>query len=226
MSDPTDNLMTRRCIHSHSEHCGQCESLDELLDSVHKSVQQAKFFSSEGKDQALFLCQHAHEAIFQWKCHQIHTVRQDIARLDAIDRLDEKTCLITSDWVMKFIPQKFRESQSDWFGKRGISWHISVVVRRVKGMLQSQSFVHILLSSNQNSAAVIYLLEHTLRTLKSDQPEITSAYLRSDNAGCYHSAATILAIPAIQSSSKISIVAVNFSDPQGGKGSADRMAAT
>ena len=37
---------------------------------------------------------------------------------------------------------------------------------------------------------------------------------------------TIVAIPAIQSSSGVSVLVVDFSDPQGGKGPADRMSAT
>ena len=155
----------------------------------------------------------------------MRTVRQDQARLDVLDRLDDKTCLITNDWAMKFLPQRYRETQSDWFGKRGISWHISVVVRRVNGQLQTQTFVHILQSCNQGSSTVILLLEHVLRTLKTEYPEIQHAYFRQDNAGCYHSATTILAIPAIQSSSGVSVLAVDFSDPQGGKGPADRMSA-
>ena len=123
---------------------------------------------------------------------------------------------------MKFLLQRYRETQSDWYGKRGISWHISVVVRRVNGQLQTQTFVHILHSSNQGSSTVILLL----RTLKTDNPEIQYAYLRQDNAGCYHSATTIAAIPAIQLSSGVSVLAVYFSDPPGGKGPADHMSAT
>ena len=127
---------------------------------------------------------------------------------------------------MKFLPQLFRETQSDWFGKRGMSWRISAVVRRVSSQLQNQTFVQILQSSNQGSFTVVLLLEHVLRTLKSEHPEIQQVYLRQDNAGCYHSATTILAIPASQSSSGMRILAVDFSDPQGGKGPADRMSAT
>lgn len=119
---------------------------------------------------------------------------------------------------MKFLPQHFRETQSDWFGKRGMSWHISVVVQRVRSQLQTQTFFQILQSSNQGSFTAVLLLEHVLRTLKSEHPEIQHVYLRQDNAGCYHSATTILAIPAIQSSSGIRILAVAFADPQGGKG--------
>ena len=71
-------------------------------------------------------------------------VRQDQSRLDVLKRLNENTVLVVNDWAMKFLPQLYRESQQDWFGKRGISWHISVVFRRVRGELQSQSFVHII----------------------------------------------------------------------------------
>ena len=33
-------------------------------------------------------------------------------------------------------------------------------------------------------------MEHTLRNLKTEQPETTTAYFRQDNAGCYKSATT------------------------------------
>ncbi|CAG2198643.1 unnamed protein product [Mytilus edulis] len=32
--------------------------------------------------------------------------------------------LILADWATKYIPQTFRETQSEWFGKQGISWHM------------------------------------------------------------------------------------------------------
>ena len=36
---------------------------------------------------------------------------------------------------MKFLPQRYRESQADWFAKRGISWHIIVIVRKKNGRI-------------------------------------------------------------------------------------------
>ncbi|CAF0996381.1 unnamed protein product, partial [Didymodactylos carnosus] len=32
---------------------------------------------------------------------------------------------------MKWLPEKYMESQEDFFAKRGLSWHISVVVKKV-----------------------------------------------------------------------------------------------
>lgn len=120
----------------------------------------------------------------------------------------------------------YRESQSDWFGKRGISWHISVVYRRVKGELQWQAFINIIQTCSQDSPAVVIIMEHILKTLKKAFPKITKAHFRQDNAGCYHSATTILSCPTIAKNTGITIKSIDFSDPQGGKGAADRLAAT
>jgi len=140
--------------------------------------------------------------------------------------LNCSTCLLINDWAMKFIPQKYRESQSDWFRKRGISWHISVVYRKVHGELQSQTFIHVIQSCSQDSTAVVAILQHVIACIKNENPDLTSVYLRQDNAGCYHSSSTILACPAIEASTEVKVKCVDFSDPQGGKGAADRMAAT
>ena len=121
---------------------------------------------------------------------------------------------------MKFLPQLYQESQEDWFGKRGISWQIAVVFRRVSGELQSQAFVHIIQSCNQDSTAVVLVMQHVLKTLKSKHPEVTTAFFRQDNAN------TVLACPLIQQSTGIKVARLDFSDPQGGKGPADRLAAT
>ena len=65
------------------------------------------------------------------EAHQLRSVRQDQARIDCLNLLDDASVLVTQDWAMKFLPTKYRESQSNWFGKRGLSWHLSVVVQNV-----------------------------------------------------------------------------------------------
>ena len=161
-----------------------------------------------------------------WKCHVLRSASQDQARIDALEKLDDNTVLIINDWAMKFLPQKYRESQTDWFGKRGISWHVSVVFRRMSGVLQWQGFLHIVQSCNQGSAAVVKIMQDVLNTIKLEHSEINKAFFRQDNAGCYHSSSTVLSCPVISSSTGIEIKRIDFSDPQGGKGAADRLAAT
>lgn len=91
------------------------------------------------------------------------------------------------------VPQRYRETQADWFVKRGISWHVSVVVRRFASQLKQQTFVHIIEECNQDANAVVQVLQHTLKTLKANHPEVSTAALRQDNAGCYHSVVMLTA---------------------------------
>ena len=93
-------------------------------------------------------------------------------------------------------------------------------------MTQWQAFIHIIQSCSQDSYVVVAIMQDVLATLKSECPQINNVYYRQDNAGCYHSAHTILSCPAIAKSVGMKIVRIDFSDPQGGKGAADRLAAT
>ena len=61
----------------------------------------------------------------------MRTVRQNQARIDIFELLNEEKVLVVFDWPMKFLPQMYRESQQKWHGKRGKSWHISFVFRRI-----------------------------------------------------------------------------------------------
>lgn len=193
---------------------------------IENLVNSVTFDNDDDHDEVVYLCQKGKQNIISWKCHLLRSINQDKARLTAIDQLDDHTILIINDWAMKFLPQYYRESQTDWFGKRGLSWHIAVVYRRLKGVLQSQTFIHVIQTCAQGSSAVVLLIQHVLQTLKKEHPEITKCFLFQDNAGCYHSNNTILACQAITKSTGVKIQHMDFCDPQGGKGAADRMAAT
>lgn len=76
---------------------------------------------------------------------------------------------------MKFLRQMYRETQRNWYGKRGKSRHISVVFRRKNDVLQSQAYVHVIQSCAQDSKAVVLMMQHMLQTLKTEHPEIVLA---------------------------------------------------
>ena len=124
-------------------------------------------------------------AIESWKAHRLRSLQQDKARSTPLESLDESSVLITQDWAMKWSPQRYREFQADWFGKRYILWHVSVVVSKLAGQLEQQIFVQILEESSEDADAVVRVIQHTQRSLKVEHPEITFAALRQDNAGCY-----------------------------------------
>ena len=57
-------------------------------------------------------------------------------------------------------------------------------------------------------------------------PEVNSVFIRGDNAGCYHCAFSLLSVYHVAREHAIELKRFYFSDPQGGKGSRDRKAAT
>lgn len=212
------------CDHAHDKSCPFCDRLKDTLKEIELNLSEANL-DEEDRDDVMYSFQQAYTAIEAWKAHQLRSIQQDKARLNIIDTLAESSVLITQDWAMKFLPRKYRETQAYWFAKRGISWHSSTVVRR-KGNLQHQAFVHIVKNCNQDSDAVVSVLRHTLQQLKMDHPETTTAFLRQDNAGCYHSVTMLAACGLMEKATGIKVERVDFSDPQGGKGPCDRKAAT
>ena len=127
---------------------------------------------------------------------------------------------------MKFLPRQYRESQGEWFAKKGFSWHITVAIRKKKSEMETQAFVHVVEQCNQDSPCVVMLTEHVLATLKKENPDINRAFYRQDNAWCYHAAYTILACKEFSKRTGVCVQRLDFSDPQGGKGPCDRFAAT
>ena len=228
LSDPKEVRFSVACDHQHDQSCSSCEGLTSVLLSVEAAVRdKATNLADEERDDMIFSCQQAIKAIYTWKAHQLRVLQQDRCRIDVLQELNINEVLVTTDWAMKFLPQKYRETQTDWFGKRGISWHISVVVRRqTDGKLEHQAFVHIAQNCAQESEDVVAIMEHTLRNLKNEHPEITTAYFRQDNAGCYKSATMLAACRLMKKKTGINVSRVDFSDPQGGKGPCDRKAAT
>ena len=128
---------------------------------------------------------------------------------------------------MKYLPRKFRESQTDWFAKRGIPWHIAVALRRgTDSKMEMMTFVHIFDSCNQDSRTVLAILNDVFHRLKGVMPQLQSVYLRQDNAGCYHCSLSIVTARQVAEVNGLRLARMDFSDAQGGKGPCDRKAAT
>ena len=100
-------------------------------------MENTSFLTEEERDENLFVTQNAIEAILSWKVLQIRVVHQDECRLQIIEKLSENTALIVQDFAMRFLAAEYREAQSDFFGKRGISWHILVCTRKKNDKLSN-----------------------------------------------------------------------------------------
>lgn len=133
--------------------------------------------------------------IQEWKKHQLRSVHQEKARQYALEQLDDTSVFVHMDWSMKFLPMKYRERMTDWFGKRGLSWHITHVVRLQKSAsrltsskirtYEHRSFIHVFNNCIQNGRTVVSILSDVFKKLKKENSQIEKAFVRSDNAGCF-----------------------------------------
>lgn len=74
---------------------------------------------------------------------------------------------------MKYLPQSFRESQSEWFGKQGLSWHVSCAFFPEKEKesdgektFEIMSYVHLVKNDTQGWLTISHILHHTRCMLK------------------------------------------------------------
>ena len=201
----------------------------------------------------------------------MRTVNQDLCRENLLHNLSNDEIYLNLDWAIKFLPVKSREPQSEFFGKRGISWHIIMVMKndatvenqnnisdedsyvsddsqeiseqemadlsgensdnniivdkQLKPCFKYKVFVHVFDQCTQDSETVVAILNDILCHIKVTDPHIKNVFIRSDNAGCYHSANTLVSAKHASERTGISIRRIDFCDPQGGKGPCDRYAA-
>ena len=107
-----------------------CEDLKDVMNDIKQQILEtsASMYSKEYQEDLLYDFEQARTDIFQWKAHILRSVNQDKAKQDVIRYLNDRSALVVMDWAMKFLQMKYREEQSDWVTKRGISWHISIVI--------------------------------------------------------------------------------------------------
>jgi hypothetical protein len=170
--------------------------LVDALNEVRCLVNKTSSIPNHLRSRFLYKVNFNTNLVFEWKKHQVRAMHQDKAREDSLELLDEESVFIHMDWSMKFIPLKYREKMIDWFGKRGLSWHISYIVRLQKSSENStsskdrryehRSYAHVFNNCTQDGRAVLAILTDVIKRLKRENPEITKAFLRSDNAGCFH----------------------------------------
>ena len=138
LSDPNNAFFHEDCNHDHNRACSDCRTLDEALVTIEAAC--AEVGNEEDREDLKYMFQQAKQDILSWKAHQLRTVHQDEAKFAVLEKLNHKSALLVVDWAMKYLPRKFRESQCDWFAKRGLPWHITVVLTRPEegGPLEKQ----------------------------------------------------------------------------------------
>lgn len=229
LSDPSIEAFKQECNHQHNLQCDMCEGLKLVVGEIENSLQNEKgtlcFYSTEQQGDLLYDFLQAKKDLFDWKAHILRSENQEQAKNDVLSSLDHTTALITMDWAMKFQCRKFREKQAEWFGKKGLSWHVSSVILKSEQAEEpvATTYVHLFDSCTQDWFAVASILENLLVTLKAHNPSVNSVHLKSDEAGCYHNNLLIASIHDVSKRVGIAVETYYFSEPQHGKDICDRI---
>ena len=140
MSDGKDTDYRKKCGYQHGIVCKSCHVLASILIDIQTKATTANFATTDDRDEVAYMVNSSKLAIESWQCHIIRCVNQDQARIDILELLDNNTILVVNDWAMKFMPQKYRESQADWYGKRrqiGMAYFSSSLPDQQGGTLAS-----------------------------------------------------------------------------------------
>ena len=210
-------------MHCHDNHDSICENFDTLRNVIRDIEEKAESkditCDAPQRGDLLYDVKKAKGHVEEWKAHVFRSENQDLAKQDASNSI-----LIFLAWAMKFVQMKYREKQSEWFGKRGINWHISsVVARNTTGSLEVTSYAHLFDACTQDWFAVLSINENLLHINKAVRPSITEAYLRSGEAGCYYNNFLIAALKDVGQRAGINIRRYDFSEQQHGKDMCDRI---
>ena len=122
LRDPSEPEFSEECDLSHDLACNDCEGLYHLESLMKNAFSDPEdvFYSNDEKEDKLHDVQVSLESIYAWKRHLLRAVHQERARQEVLDEIDSSKIIITQDFAMKFLPRRFKETQMEWFGKRGM----------------------------------------------------------------------------------------------------------
>ena len=225
LSDANDADYQTLCNHEHDHACRDCDSLKEVIQEIQRSISEysSKINDKEKEDDLRYEADIAEVKIKEWKAHIMRAQNQEQSKQNILLSLQQNEVFVILDWAMKFTQMKFREKQSEWFGKRGINWHICCVISRKEDKLEVTSYAHLFNSCTQDWFSVLSIIENLMSIIKKSNLGITKAYLRSDEAGCYHNSSLIASLRDIGDRQGIEIVRYDHSEPQHGKDLCDRI---
>lgn len=143
----------------HAFICEHCKLLNQTLDQIEdwsnqRAVELADTLRSIQADQDAVEVQWAVEDILKLQRHIIRAVQSERERRTILQQLSSEEnsgtlALLTLDYAQKLLPRYFLETQRQYFGKTGMSYHIGHLMASVSNKYISHTFVHIMESWKQ-----------------------------------------------------------------------------
>ncbi|CAF1620938.1 unnamed protein product [Adineta ricciae] len=225
------------CNHTHTAHCPDCINIIITLDEI--SQQIPKIGNKDFQREARFDFENASEHIVEWSRHNLRAARQDTEKKSIISQMEEDEAFCTFDWGQKILPQKHREPQSAYFGKKGMSvlmgsfvWKDQVTRLASESTTttnlslptySTDSYIVAITGAAQTELDTLSAGEIITKQFKTDHPHIKKLHKRTDNAGNFSSHSTPEVEKVICERMGIELLTRDYSEVQKGEDICNRM---
>ena len=210
--------------------CDSCRNLFCCFHYLKGKNDGSGFDAAQSAIKALIGCE---EKAMLYMGHRMRVTNQQMSIQKIFDHMKDecvnngkKLCVITLDYKMKLDPLYFREKTVDHYGKRGMSWHGSMVQYYTIENFEETSapflnklyLDHIVDNENkQDKLAIISILEAVILAIRKHLPNIDQIILQSDNVGCYQNTMLMFLIPYLSYAHGIEISRIIHTETQDGK---------
>ena len=81
---------------------------------------------------------------------------------------------------------QFRESQSSYFGKKGVSLHADVFLMKENDIIKKKIYSTIFYRCDQDTKDSLSIADYVLKQFSKHFPSVNELFGKCDSAGCYH----------------------------------------
>ncbi|CAF3133837.1 unnamed protein product [Rotaria sp. Silwood2] len=222
LSQATNPEFFEMCKHKHDTYCKECLAVFQLFDDLEQLIEKEQ--DEEKREEFKYDFGLARESIFEMFRHRIRTVQQDSVKSRVLASMSNTTAFETIDWAQKILPQGFREGQTAYFGKKGMSALVgSFTFYDASSTLTTRTYILCLTQCDQTEQATLsggYLI---LKQFCSEYPHITSIIKRSDNASILAGQATPEGEWFLSKLANVTLLMRDYSEVQSGRAICDRI---
>ncbi|GBB91846.1 hypothetical protein RclHR1_19260002 [Rhizophagus clarus] len=171
------------CNLNHPVTCSKCESLFSFFQEL-KAVTSEEYFEVLDEYQ---------QKLIAWMAHHARKTYLNIHVRTNLEELDGEGAVMIVDYKMRILPQSSRETKTEFFGKRGWSFH-SVLVY-TKNMEQNQLDIQIFDHWSNDTYQDAWFITSSFHTIiETMNPKPKWITIMSDNGMHYHCSELMLII--------------------------------
>ena len=171
------------CGHEHKDVCTDCYNLFLCLEELKQMIDSSNL-SNKSKNELYYDYAVASASILEWMRHILRGVQTQKTKEMIMKDLSESKAMVIGDWMMKIIPQKYREKMEEWFGKNVISGHVNCFfLRNSEEKLVKATYFTFIDKCSQDMAALSCVFKNDFEQFHTDLPDVEFIHCRNDNAG-------------------------------------------